>query len=222
MNNTANADDKLDSIENLSLKIEDSIEKLLDLCGDENEEIRYRALGELQNVKSIETESMVYKSLEDPDELVRATGLETLGYWKEKKAEDIIFVSLTDKSPLVRSAAAISLGQIGSKKYFNKIIKMIETADSEDRIGLFYYLCIIGRNEYLSLFLNGLFDSFYRTRCATANLLIDLVDQNNINFLLNFLNLVNKEEKMESVRSSIKSAISKLTDRKQDYENQCE
>jgi HEAT repeat protein len=206
------ADEKLDAIDTLNEKIEDSVDKLLALCNDENEEIRYRALEALQCVKNIETEKTVYKCLEDQDELVRTTSLEILGYWGEKKNEDKIFAFLTDRSPLVRSAAAISLGQIGSQKYSDEIIEMLKTAESEDKVGLYYYLCRVGRHEYFTSFFNGLLDSFYRVRCATANLLIDLVDENNFDFVLNFLKLLYEKEETEAAKSSIKNAISELVD----------
>lgn len=207
------ADKKLDTVDILNEKIEDSVDKLLALCNDENEEVRYRALEALQCVKNIETEKTVYKCLEDQDELVRTSSLEILGYWGEKKNEDRIFMFLTDNSPLVRSAAAISLGQIGSQKYSDEIIEMLKTSESEDKVGLYYYLCRVGRHEYLTAFLNGLLDSFYRIRCATANLLIDLVDEHNIDFVINFLKLLYKKEKTEAAKSSIKNAINELVDR---------
>lgn len=203
---------KLDSVDHLNEDISHSIDKLIILCNDEDNEVRYRALEALQCVKSNETEKAVYEGLKDHDELVRATSLEILGYWKEKESEDRVAILLTDSSQIVRSAAAISLAQVGSSKYSDRVKELLKTADSEDKVGLYYYLCKIGMHEYLPLFLNGLFDSFYRVRCATANLVIDIVDEKNLSFMRNFFELLLKEEKTEAAKSSIKNAINDLSE----------
>lgn len=209
---TTQINNKLDVIAQLSKKIEDCIDQLLGFCDDDNEEVRYRAIETLGIIKNCETEKIVYRSIEDTDELVRSTALEILGSWEDKKAEDKIGPFLKDSSSLVRSAAVISLAQIGSVKYVDEIIERLKTAESEDKVSLYYYLCRSGRNEYIPLFLNGLFDEFYRIRCATANLLIDLVDETNLEFMLNFLKLVLKKETTIAAKSSIKNTIDDLKD----------
>ena len=57
---------------------------------------------------------------------------------------------------------------------------------------------------------NGLFHPFYRIRCATANLILDIVNKEKKDFLINLLSEVLKNEKTEAAKSSIENSMNLL------------
>ena len=78
--------------------------------------------------------------------------------------------ALSDESELVRSWAAIAIAEIGTDEAIAKLERKLPLAQDEERVGFLYALIRRGNRDHLSAFLDGLSHSFYRVRCATANL----------------------------------------------------
>ena len=202
---------KLEEIEKNYEILNNFIKRLLELSSDEDEEVRMRSLEALDSIRTPEVEDRIRKGVNDPDELVRHSCLEILGFWKDKASIDLIKKAFSDESWMVRSEAAVALAEIGDKESISTIKEKIETADEEELVRYYFSLYKLGEHEYYSKFLNCMFHENYRIRCAAANLITEITNPNNKQFILNLLSSVVKKEKSKAALSSINEAIKELT-----------
>jgi HEAT repeat protein len=202
---------KLEEIEKKYEILNNCIKRLLELSSNEDEEVRMRSLEALDSIRTPEVENRIRKGVNDPDELVRHSCLEILGLWKDKASIDLIKKALSDESWMARSEAAVALAEIGDKESISTIKEKIETADEEELVRYYFSLYKLGEHEYYSKFLNCMFHENYRIRFAAANLIPELTNPNNKQFILNLLSSVAKKEKSKAVLSSINEAIKELT-----------
>ena len=184
-----------------------NVERLMQLCKDRDPEVRWRALESLGDIITPEVKECVYAALSDPDELVTVASLEILEKWKDSGPANVIVDLLSDDRELVRSAAAVTVGMIGISNAESKLIERLNSCDEKEKVAVYFALCKLGQAEYFHFFLNGIFHSSYVVRCATANLVTEMTNENNRVFLVNLLTEVWKNEKTEAAKSSIANAI---------------
>lgn len=201
---------KLDRISSVCTSLHEAIDELLVLCDDPDDEVRYRTLELFFDVKNEKIEETVCRLLRDGSELVRVTCLEVLGAWGDASKEQYVLQMLTDESELVRSAAIVAIGDLRIFTAVETLEKMLPTCGEEEEVRIYYALYKLRKYEYLSLFLDGLFHEFYRIRCATANLAVDLIDKNNKDFILNLLLQKIQTEETVAAKSSIEGAIATI------------
>lgn len=201
---------RLDRIPLALSRLNEAIDELLELCDDLDAEVRYNTIELFMDIKTEKTEEAICRLLHDSNELVRTTCLEVLGSWKDSGKEQSVLQMLNDSSWLVRSAAIIAIGDMGILSAVKTLENPLPVSDDEEKVRIYYALYKLGKYDYLSLFLDGLFHDFYRVRCATANLSVDLVDERNKSFILNTLLQRLQTEETVAARSSMQGAIEDL------------
>ena len=198
---------KIDSITSAFLRLNEIIDEILSFCSDKDSEIRYRTIELLLEIRTDKFENAVCSALKDRDELVRTTCLEVLGAWNDSSKAHYVLAMLNDDSELVRSAAIIAIGDMKLFTASEKLEALLPSCGDEEKVRIFYALYKLGKHDYLPLFLNGLFHEYYRIRCATANLSVDIANKNNMNFITNILNQRLSTEETVAATSSINGAI---------------
>ncbi len=199
--------EKIDTIPVVFSRLNEAIDEMLSLCSDADSEVRYRTIELFVGIRTEKIEDAVCNLLQDSDELVRTTCLEVLGAWKDASKEQYIFAMLNDDSELVRSAAIVAIGDMLLFEATEMLEKLLPSCGDEEKVRIYYALCKLGKCDYLPLFLNGLFHEYYRIRCATANMSVDIVDKNNMNFIMNILLQRLATEETVAAKSSISGAI---------------
>lgn len=198
-------------------RIEDSetpdVNRLLEFSKDEDDEIRYRAFELLICHQLPEVKQQVLIGLNDSDELVRVACLEILGYWEEDDClEQIRQLLINDESVLVQSYAALALAEIGNKVAIAWIKEVLpDTVGGEGCFFLSAALYHLGEKSYLNNVFDGLRDPFYRSRCASANLLANYcTDDSTRDLILSHLSAALEIETTIAAKSSIQEAIADI------------
>lgn len=189
-----------------------AVDSLLELSLSKYAEVRMRAIEALGDFQSSQVDSRVIGALSDPDELVRASAVEAFVACRRPMGAGALDRLVDDRSSLVRCSAAIALGDLlrfEAKELIERRLNRARTGD-EERVGLVYGLIKLGQRERFPAFLDGLFHDFYRIRCATANLLPDLVAEGDRPFTINLLKSALQRERTIAARSSIEFALDKL------------
>jgi HEAT repeat protein len=195
-------------------QIRKSIADLVRMTSKRSYEVRMDALEALGD-SQFNLEPQVRKAIADRDELVRTTGAEIAGERRlTALTDDLVRRLKSDRSALVRSAAAVALGEMQAVETRNILKARISVSDDEERVGLYYALVRLGVRRYFKLFLNGLRHDFYRIRCATANLLPDLINENNRSMALRFLKDALVHERTVAARSSLDDALKEIGPRR--------
>lgn len=203
---------KLDEIPLVSSRLWDAVRELVTLCDDQDREVRCRTVELFSDIRTKQIEECVCRLLKDEDELVRVACLEVLGDWEDAMFEDEVLSMLKDSSELVRSAAIVAIAHIGICGAIDVLISMLETSENEEEVRIYYALCQLGKSEYFPLFLNGLYDSFYRIRCATTNLLTNLITEFNKKLVLSMLSERVLAEESRAAKTTMESAISYINE----------
>lgn len=198
---------KIDNVTATFSRLNETIDEMLSFCSDHDSEIRYRTIELFLGIRTDKIEDAVCSALKDRDELVRTTCLEVLGAWNDSSKAHYVLAMLNDDSELVRSAAIITIGDMKLSTASEKLKELLPSCGDEERVRVYYALYKLGKYDYLPLFLNGLFHEYYRIRCATANLSVDLANKKNINFINNILTQRLATEETVAAKSSIKGAI---------------
>jgi HEAT repeat protein len=199
----------LNEIESIENQISDLLERILELSSDINWEVRYRAIEVIQQSNIIDTIKVVRKGLFDQNEIVRVSCLEFLGEIQDELSVKNIVTLLNDESYLVRGAAAISLAEIGSSCVIDKLLsRLLIEDDDEVKVPIYFSLYHLGQEVYLEKLLNGLNNEYYRVRCATANLLVRIINDDNKSTILKALSSALEKEDSSAASSSIKNAMS--------------
>ncbi|MDD2815233.1 MAG: HEAT repeat domain-containing protein [Thiotrichaceae bacterium] len=211
---------KLTEIELIEDSATPNVNRLLELSKDEDDEIRYRAFELLICHQLPEVKQQVLIGLNDSEELVRVACLEILGYWEEEDClEQIRQLLISDESFIVQSYAALALAEIGNKTAVAWIKEVLPDAvGGEEYFFLSAALYHLGEKNYLNNVFDGLRDPFYRSRCASANLLADYcTDDSTRALILSHLSAALEVETTIAAESSIQGAIANIIeDSKQD------
>jgi len=209
--------EKLDVIPLVFSRLNESVDELIALCVDTDKEVRYTTIELLAGVKTQKIEDTVCTLLHDSDELVRTTCIEVLGSWNDTSKAHHVVDMLKDNSELVRSTAIVAIGDMGISTASELLKKMLPSCGEEEEPCIYYALYKLGKHEYLPLFLDGLFHDFYRVRCATANLSVNITNEKNQSFIINVLTQKLKTEETVAAKSSIQGAIETI----QEMKTQC-
>lgn len=207
-----NSEAKLLELEKIEDRLKSLISQLINFTIDEDEEVRQIATETLGLLKTSQIIQKMRDGLLDKDELVRVTCLEILGDWKDNESVSQIKECLSDGSWIVRSEAAIALSSIGIKDAVMLIEKKIPLAGDEEKNRYYFALYQLGKFEYFSKLLDGLFHEHYRIRCATANLLPNIVSPTNKELILRVLHFALKNEKTKAAKSSMKNTIKEINE----------
>ena len=192
-------------------QIRKAFEGLVRMTANQSYETRMEALQAL-NDSELDLEPHVGKALRDRDELVRTTAAEIAGERKLISLQDKLIRQLkSDRSVLARSAAAVALGEMRASKARNILRSGITASGAEEQVGLFYALVRLGAGKYFSSFLEGLKHDSYRVRCATANLLPDLIDEKNRSATMKSLREALAREQTVAARSSFNYALNEIS-----------
>lgn len=205
-----NYNSKLDDIPLISSRLWDAVEELVLLCSDQDREVRCRTIELFSDIRTKKIEECVCGLLKDEDELVRVACLDILGDWEDAVFEDEVLSMLKDPSELVRSTAIVAIAHIEIHNAIDVLIEMLDDCEEEE-VRIYYALCCMGRNEYFPLFLNGVYHSFYRIRCATTNLLTNLVTEFNKDLILNVLSEKILSEESRAAKTTMESAIAYIS-----------
>jgi len=209
--------DKLEEIKFIISNNEiEKVERLLELSNDNDEEVRFRAIGALYPFSDKKgVFDRVRDAIKDSDSLVRVESIGLLGDWQDVSSVLQIIESLSDDDWLVRASAAISLGKIGDKKAISAIEAKLESVSYDEEL-LRYYIALscLGKNQYLRKVLDQLSNPYYRVRCAVANLLLECLEYlDSENFVEDFKKALEKaleKEETKAARSSIVNAIQNI------------
>lgn len=202
---------KLTNVKQIGSQIDEIWRKVVAFSKDRETEVRLEAIEAVRKFSPLERQECLYEALLDPDKFIRISGLEGLEALHTKLNQTKICALLEDKEALVRGTAAICLANIaasGMKEILQK--KIDRSVDEEEKVAYLFSLCKLGNMEFFIPFVNYLFHSFYRIRCAVANLVVDIVNESNVEFLLNLLFLQRAREDSIAAKSSIDWAIQRI------------
>jgi len=197
----------LQQISGLCASVFRDVDALIAWSHDADEEVRLRALETFFHLRTPESETCVRNALSDEDDLVRTTALEILAHWKDEKERGKILELFDDASDIVRMAAIVAVGDIGILEAKERLLQMTITCGDEERIRICYALVKLGMPEFFRNLCDGLNDDFYRVRCATANLLVELTDSRNKAVILRKLQEALSRETTVAAASTMKAAI---------------
>jgi HEAT repeat protein len=173
--------------------------------------VRMHALEALGKLQAIRTKDLV-DGLKDNNELVRVQAAEEIARAGDRRAAGPLRRALTDPSALVRSYAATALGTVGSVSDRTKLQRHLseETSDAA-RLGFYEGLWLLGVRTLFKDVLQLLDSSDYRTRCATAHVLVDtFLSARTRNQILTALRKRLVVEQTVAAKSSIRSAMKSL------------
>lgn len=207
------SDNKIAEIESATIQLTEIFTRLLELSMDSDSEVRLRSIESFDLIGFSEVFSKIRDGVADPDELVRATALEILGQVQDEKSLKAIVHSLEDESSLVRGGAALALGRIGGNEVSALLTsRLLIEDDDEVKVPIQVALYTLGQESYLDNLFKELDNACYRVRCSTANLLESIANSKNKDSILKALKFALEREQTVAASSSLKSAISSITD----------
>lgn len=221
--NKMNYEEKLSILDKIEERLYDeqtSIEYLMTLFNDKEDEIRSRVAEVLILFESFQAKQILLKLLNDKDELVRTNVCDSLSNINSLDVVNILKSKVkNDKSSLVRSYAILAIVDIFINNKFDikeNLVLFFKTALKKEKIigvKICYYKALyilLGDNNYLFLLIAELNNRLYRNRCATVNLLISLINKGNKNIIYEALVKRLNIEKTIAVKSSIEKIIDNL------------
>jgi HEAT repeat protein len=184
---------------------------LIELTENYDDEIRYYALESLKGYDGEDVFEAIVRNLKDSDELVRISVVEAIGDLNEIKGLEHLYEALTDKEEIVRGYAAEGIGKIGKAASIPILEKHLKYETSSlSKLGFFVGLYLLGERKYLTLMLALLKDPSYRVRCAVANSVVDLLNQENVNLIKQSLLSALNNEQTNAARSSLQGALEEI------------
>ena len=205
-----NTNELLGEIERVCRRLASTADRLLDLSRNRDSEVRMRSIEAMARLRGAEIESRITEALSDQEELVRVVALEAIGSWGNRSWTTSVVRAFLDESELVRSAAAVALAEIGGEAEVAELEKRLQDAQDEEKVSMLYALYKLGKRHYLPSFLSGLSHSFYRVRCATANLSCSIVNDANRSVITSSLEASLSRETTRAARSSIEHALGEV------------
>ncbi|MFS0763373.1 HEAT repeat domain-containing protein [Peribacillus sp. 1P06PB] len=134
--------------------------------------------------------------------------VEAIGDLNEIKGLEHLYEALTDKEEIVRGYAAEGIGKIGKAASIPILEKYLKYETSSlSKLGFFVGL---GERKYLRLMLDLLKDPSYRVRCAVANSVVDLLNQENVYLIKQSLLFALKNEQTDAACSSLQGALEEI------------
>ncbi|QUI21238.1 HEAT repeat domain-containing protein [Vallitalea pronyensis] len=184
---------------------------LLNLTKNADSEIRYYAIEALGHFGGHDIEQIIIKRLRDSDELVRIVAIQTLGDIQALEAIDYLKETIIDRSELVRGIGAEILGKLGDEGLIPVLEKGLHMEKKDTAIMGFYIgLYWLQQKKYLDSILNMLKNNSYRIRCAAANSLLELADNQNAEKIMLHLREALLIEETNAVRSSILNILDQI------------
>lgn len=184
---------------------------LLLLTEDPDEEVRYLALEALWGYTGEEVFDAHVRRLKDSDELVRMSAVEGLGELRDARAEKYLVRSLSDEEEIIRRDAAAGLGKIGVQTAIPVLQKHLQQEKSSlAKVGIYNGLYLLGSQIHLQSLLNLLSDPSYVVRCAVANTVVTLADQENEKSIKKALKVALRKESTIAVQSTIQEVLDEL------------
>ena len=182
---------------------------LIQALADKNYEVRMRAVEGLGNLEAkIAVPKLQQLLLEDSDELVQIAAAEALGKVGARAAVPGLKMALGHRRTLIRMSAAVALGEIGEPSVISYLQSCL---DSERRtivkIGIYEALFRLGRVDAIHHIVKALKNNGYRVRCAAANTIAQLSDDENREYLISQLQIAHKKEPTAAAASSIKNSL---------------
>lgn len=150
----------------------------------------------------------------DTSDLVRCTAAEQIGYMGKVSSLPFLLAALADTSWLVRGWAASAIGDIGVEQYRTLNIKHIleEMLRCETHafvlLNVDYALYQLGEKQYLPDIVSFLSHRSYRVRCAAANVLSEVIDNDNKWLICAALRDALAIEKTAAVQDALRRALS--------------
>lgn len=203
-----NINDRLELIDTRCSSLGSEFSGLITLSNDADQEVRYRSLECLGDILSGAI-GRIREGLADPDEIVCTTCLEILGGIRDRSVFNEIACLLKSESALVRSAAAIAIGDLRQAEGVG-ILQLCLASENDDEVKVSIYSALyeLGVASYLNDIFGSLLNSnFYRARCAAANLLVKISDDDNRERILRELHKAASSEETVAGISSISDAI---------------
>lgn len=185
---------------------------LLSLTENQDELIRYGALEALWGYAGEDVFKAICRRLKDSNDLVRITAVEVLGSLKDMRGEEHLIDALTDENEIVRRNAAEELGMLGSNRALSVLQTYLQNESSTTaKVGFYVGLYHLGSKIHLMSLLNLLNDPSYEVRCAVANNVVDLVDQENKRLIERALQVALRREPTIAARSTLQSALNEIS-----------
>ncbi|WP_142829652.1 HEAT repeat domain-containing protein [Planococcus soli] len=184
---------------------------LLLLTEDPDEEVRYLALESLWGYTGEGVFNAHIRRLKDSDELVRMSAVEGLGELKDARAEKYLVRSLRDEEEIIRRDAAAGLGKIGAATAILVLQKQLQQEKSSlAKVGIYTGLYLLGSQIHLQSLLNLLSDPSYLVRCAVANTVVTIADQENEKVIKKALKAALRREFTIAGQSTLQEVLDEL------------
>lgn len=149
----------------------------------------------------------------DPSDLVRCMAAEQIGYTGKPSSLPYLVAALADASWLVRGWAASAIGDIRVAQYRTLNVKHIleEMLRHEDHafviLNVRSALYRFGEEQHLPHLIAFLSHRSYRVRCAAANVLAEVVRDDNRQVICSALREALAREKTVAVQSTLRKAL---------------
>lgn len=211
-------DEKLDIVDKIAdadCFSENDLKILNILSYDEESEIRYRVAETLVFFDSPDAEKILIRLVDDEDKLVRVNACDSLCNSKSIEVLNLLKERvLKDKSSLVRRYAALSISDIANNTSCNRgeLVKFFHNAMLKEKvigvkISFFKALYSLGEKAKINDLLRELNNRLYVNRCATVNVLSDIISNENKKEVKPALQKRYEVEKTVAVRSSIQNVL---------------
>ena len=142
------------------------------------------------------------------DSLVRTSVVESLGEIGGGRAFSALAEALNDRSWMVRGYAAQALAETGGQRAVPALLRRRDVEKSSwVKLLLYAALYRLGESNYLPSILGMFRSRRYHVRCATANILAEIVDEKNGDQILATLRTALRKESTVAARSSIRNAL---------------
>lgn len=204
-----------DEIENLDIDKEADLRRVLELCNNDDEFVRKRAVEELMQRDTPSIRSQISKALDDVDELVRICALEWVEEYEASEFREKSIKLTRDEDPLVRAFAFDALAVIGTNADLMFIKSFIKTATEREKTSIYAALHKLGDpfaiQEYYEILARNI---DYTARVAAVNKLDETME--NIDWqeaLFKIEKAYGKNEPI-SVRSAFDEAINWIKENK--------
>lgn len=211
---------QLTFIEDANLLDQKAMTEFLKLLLDPEGEVRMRALEKIGLAERKEHVDKVISALEDKAELVRTTALEIIGDWGVLSEYDKVVDALDDQDFNVLWAAIDALGDLGDVRAIPILTSRLPGLDDRGKMSCFRALAQLDQHkrDVWSQYLLGLIASpDYQTRCAVANSILDVWQEDELTQLVSRLKQALADENIENVapREAIKFALTEIEELKQ-------
>jgi len=184
------------------------------------DDIRSRVAVILASFTEKRGEDILLRLAKDKDSLVRVEACDSLSNSKSFSTFEFLKrIIKEDRNGMVRGYAISSLNELSIKLYKNPetVRFLLEVLNSEavefSKINIYKALYNMGEKQYLQYLLKGLNTSVYQNRCATVNLLEEIIDDENEKEIKEALEERIKVEKTKAVSSTIIKVLKQIEDR---------